>query len=103
MLSIAPSPHLKSLHQQLSSPTGSTAAWQIIDEYFDFMHVEDIKAELWLLTKGALTNDLLPQNQQGADRHHILYHYELLSLLLDAVKFLHDKRGQKPTSPAIEI
>jgi hypothetical protein len=50
---------------------------------------------LWILTKGAITNDLMDQSKKGADRHNLIFGYELLLLFFDAVKVLHDKREHK--------
>jgi len=31
-----------------------------------------IKEALWMLTKGAITNDLMGQSKKGADRHNLV-------------------------------
>jgi len=55
------------------------------------MDIEEIKEELWILTKGTITNDLMEQAEKGIDRHNLIFSYEFLMLFLDAVKVLHNK------------
>ena len=70
-------------------------AWTVINEYFHFIRIESIKEELWILTKGTITNDLMDQSKKGADRHNLIFGYEFLLLFFDAVKVLHEKREHK--------
>lgn len=87
--------YLEDMKQKLYSKGSKKAAWNIIDEYFHFMGVEGIREELWILTKGTITNDLMEQSEKGTDRHNLIFGYELLVLFFDAVKVLHDKWEQK--------
>ena len=87
--------HLEHIKQTLLHKKNKKAAWAVIDEYFHFIGVESIKEELWILTKGAITNDLMDQSKKGADRHNLIFGYEFLLLFFDAVKVLHEKREHK--------
>ncbi len=87
--------HLERMKQALLHKKNKKAAWTVINEYFHFIGIESIKEELWILTKGAITNDLMDQSKKGADRHNLIFGYELLLLFFDAVKVLHDKREKK--------
>lgn len=87
--------HLQRMKQALLRKKNKKAAWTVINEYFHFIGIESIKEELWILTKGTITNDLMDQSKKGADRHNLIFGYELLLLFFDAVKVLHDKREQK--------
>ncbi len=87
--------YLENMKQRLLSEQSTGAAWSIIDEYLHFMGLETIKEELWILTKGTLTNDLMDQSQKGIDRHDLIFGYEFLVLFFDAVKVLHTKWEQQ--------
>ena len=87
--------HLERMKQALLLKKNKKAAWTVIDEYFHFIGIESIKEELWILTKGAITNDLMDQSKKGVDRHNLIFGYEFLLLFFDAVKVLHDKREHK--------
>jgi hypothetical protein len=87
--------HLERMKQALLHKKNKKAAWTVINEYFHFIGIESIKEELWILTKGTITNDLMDQSKKGADRHNLIFGYELLLLFFDAVKVLHDKREHK--------
>lgn len=87
--------HLENMKQKLLNKRSKKAAWKIIAEYFSFMGLETIREELWILTKGTITNDLMDQSEKGMDRHNLIFGYEFLVLFFDAVKLLHDKREQK--------
>jgi hypothetical protein len=87
--------HLERMKQALLRKKKKKAAWTVINEYFHFIGIESIKEELWILTKGTITNDLMDQSKKGADRHNLIFGYELLLLFFDAVKVLHDKREHK--------
>lgn len=93
--------YLQNLHQTLLSRQSKKAAWDIIDEYFQCMKPEDSKKELWVLTKGAITNDLLEEADTGAKRQDLIFGYEFFCLFIDAIHLLHTKRQQKQLlSPA---
>lgn len=83
--------YLEGMKRKLLNKGSKKAAWSIIDEYFHFMGIEVIKEELWILTKGTITNDLMEQSEKGMDRHDLIFGYEFLVLFIDAVKVLHDK------------
>ena len=87
--------YLENMKQRLLSEQSTGAAWSIIDEYLHFMGLETIKEELWILTKGTLTNDLMDQSQKGMDRHDLIFGYEFLVLFFDAVKVLHTQWEQE--------
>ncbi len=89
--------YLEDMKQELLGKGTEEAAWSIIDEYFHFMGIEGIKEELWILTKGTITNDLMDQSGKGNDRHNLIFGYEFLVLFFSAVKVLHAKweQGQK--------
>jgi hypothetical protein len=87
--------YLEEMKQRLLNEQSKKAAWGIINEYFHFMGIETIKEELWILTKGTLTNDLMDPSAKGLDRHNLIFGYEFLVLFFDAVKVLHDKRENK--------
>ena len=59
------------------------------------MGMESIREELWILTKGTITNDLMEQSEKGKDRHDLIFGYEFLVLFFEAVKVLHDKWENK--------
>ena len=87
--------HLQRMKQALLHKKNKKAAWTVINEYFHFIGIESIKEELWILTKGTITNDLMDQSKNGKDRHNLIFGYEFLLLFFDAVKVLHDKREHK--------
>ena len=87
--------HLQRMKQALLHKKNKKAAWTVINEYFHFIGIESIKEELWILTKGTITNDLMDQSKKGADRHNLIFGYEFLLLFFDAVKVLHEKREHK--------
>lgn len=87
--------YLEDMKQKLLLEKSKKAAWNIIDGYFHFMGIESIREELWILTKGTLTNDLMEQSEKGMDRHNVIFGYEFLVLFFDAVKLLHDKWEEK--------
>jgi len=86
---------LEEMKQKLQAKRSKKAAWKIIDEYFGFMELESIKEELWILTKGTITNDLMEQSEKGMDRHNLIFGYEFLLLFFDAVNLLYAKREKK--------
>jgi len=87
--------YLENMKQELLNKGNKKAAWNVIHEYFDFMGMEAIGEELWIMTKGVITNDLMEQSEKGQDRHDIIFNYEFMLLFFDAVKLLHDKWEQK--------
>ncbi len=62
------------------------------------MGIESIREELWILTKGAITNDLMEQSDKGFDRHNLIFGYEFLLLFFDAIDLLHGKHARKKGS-----
>ena len=84
--------YLEDMKQMLLNKQSKKSAWSIIDEYFHFMGIESIREELWILTKGTITNDLMDQSDTGLSRHNLIFGYEFLVMFIDAVKLLHDKR-----------
>lgn len=84
--------YIEDLKQELHQKGTKKAAWAIIEQYFGQMEIESIKEELWVLTKGTITNDLMEQSQKGLHRLNLIDNYEILILFVDAVKVLHDKR-----------
>lgn len=87
--------YLENMKQELRNKGSKKAAWKIINEYFSFMGLESIREELWILTKGTITNDLMDQSEKGIDRHNLIFGYEFLVLFFDTVKVLHDKWKKK--------
>ena len=87
--------YLENMKQELLNVGSKKAAWAIINEYFHFMGMEGIREELWILTKGTITNDLMEQSEKGIGRHDLIFGYEFLILFFDAVKVLNDKREKK--------
>ncbi len=87
--------YLENMKDELLSKGSKKAAWSIINKYFHFMGIETIREELWILTKGTITNDLMEQSEKGMDRHNLIFGYEFLVLFFDAVKVLHDKREHR--------
>lgn len=87
--------YLENRKQTLLNKGGKKAAWDIINEYFQYTTIESIKEELWLLTKSTITNDLVEQAEDGADRHNLIFGYEFLVLLLEAVHQLYQIRKEK--------
>ena len=87
--------YLQNLKEELKEKQTKKAARKIITEYFQFMSLESIKEELWILAKGTITNDLMEQAEKGSSRHDLLFGYEFLSLFMDAVHAVHTKWQQK--------
>lgn len=80
--------HLQTRLRQEQSPE---AAWAIIDEYFSCNGPDAIREELWIMAKGAVTNDLITDS--AASRHELLFGYEFLQLMVDAVGVLHAQQS----------
>ena len=87
--------YLTRLEDKLKAKQTPKAAWKIIDEYFSFMDKQTIHQELWMLTVGTVTNDLMNKAEKGMDRHDTIFFYEYTKLLFDALSFLHDKHKIK--------
>ena len=87
--------YLEEMKHKLATKNSEKAAWKIVDEYFRFTGIESIREELWILTKGTITNDLMEQSEKGVDRHNLIFGYEFLILFFDAIKVLHDKWSKK--------
>ena len=86
---------LADMQQRLREDKSAAAAWAIIEEYFACNGPEGIRTELWTLTKGAITNDLMDEAETGAKRHELLFGYEFLQLMIDAVEVLNYQRIQQ--------
>lgn len=77
---------LAKMQQRLRREQSPEAAWAIIDEYFSCNGPDGIKEELWIMAKGAITNDLVADS--AASRHELLFGYEFLQLTLEAMGLL---------------
>jgi hypothetical protein len=77
---------LATLQQRLRQEQSPEAAWAIIDEYFSCNGPDTIRQELWIMAKGAITNDLVADT--AASRHELLFGYEFLELTLEAMGLL---------------
>ncbi len=85
--------YLQRMKEALRQKKSKKAARAVIHEYFSFMGLEGIREELWILTKGAITNDLVEQSDNGKDRHDLIFGYEFLLLFVDAVWVLYEPPG----------
>lgn len=85
--------YLQNLKQRLLKEKSESAAWAVIDEYFHYISLESIKEELWILTKGTITNDLMDQSDIGVGRHDLIFGYEFQVLVMEAVHQLYDIRN----------
>lgn len=83
---------LATLQTRLRREQSPEAAWAIIDEYFSCNGPDGIREELWIMAKGAITNDLVTDS--AASRHELLFGYEFLELMVEAVESL--TRLRKP-------
>lgn len=81
---------LKELHEQFTSQPGEATAQKILEQYFSYVNVTQVQEQLWELTHGTITNELL-DTQTGADRHNLIFFYEYTRLFLSAVYFLYGK------------
>lgn len=73
-------------------PNDETRAWSVIAEFFLFFR-EGTAEELWAMTKRSLTND---QDQTSAhDRSNMIFLYEHLKELVEAVFILHEIKNNK--------
>ncbi|GAA4300622.1 hypothetical protein [Compostibacter hankyongensis] len=91
---------LEEMRQELLKEKNKEAAWAIIKEYFQFISIAETKKELWVLTKGALTNDLVEESEEGTTRHDLIFGYEFLILLLEAVHVLYQAKKARAAKKA---
>jgi hypothetical protein len=69
-----------------------TKAWAVVEAYLDFFGEEGTAEELWEMTKRSLTNE---EDQTSAhDRSNMIFLYEELKKLTDAVVVLYKVRRQ---------
>jgi hypothetical protein len=87
---------LKELHEQFTTAPAEATAQQIMQQYFGYINATQAQQQLWQLTHGAITNDLLTDTQTAADRHNLIFFYEYTSLFINAVYFLHSKTATDP-------
>ena len=94
---------LATLQTHLRQEQSPEAAWAIIDEYFSCNGPDTIREELWIMAKGAVTNDLIADT--AASRHELLFGYEFLQLMVDAVGVLHNlsKKQKVETTSQLPI
>jgi hypothetical protein len=85
---------LAKMQQRLRREQSPEAAWAIIDEYFSCNGPDGIREELWIMAKGAITNDLITDS--AASRHELLFGYEFLQLMVEAVGLLHNRQKKQP-------
>jgi hypothetical protein len=77
---------LAKMQVRLREEQSPEAAWAIIEEYFSCNGPDTIRQELWIMAKGAITNDLVTDT--AASRHELLFGYEFLELTLEAMGLL---------------
>jgi len=87
---------LKELHQQFTETPVEATANRIMEQYFSYCDAEHVQDELWALTHGAITNELLTDTQTAAERHNLIFFYEYTSLFIKAVYYLHGKTAKNP-------
>ena len=87
---------LKQLHQQFTAMPNPTTAKQIMEQYFSYNNAIEAQQQLWELTHGSITNELLADTQTATDRHNLIFFYEYTSLFLQAVYFIHGKTAKDP-------
>jgi len=81
---------LKHQQDELTSRPKEATAKKIVDEYFRYVDVNYIHEQLWLLTHGTITNELL-ETQTAADRHNLIFFYGYTKLFFSAAWFLYNK------------
>jgi hypothetical protein len=86
---------LNNLRQDLIKNQTKESAWNIIDKYFNFLGLDDIHNELWVLTVGTLTNDEMQQFEKGIERHNLIFFFEYTKMFFEAVDLLYNKRKKK--------
>lgn len=69
--------------------------YQIIDNFFDFAHLPQIREELWEMLK--LTVSSSYHIQPRRDRANLLYFYEKLEQLVEAVHIIHQREKKRPS------
>ena len=77
---------LATLQTRLRREQSPEAAWAIIDEYFSCNGIEGARDELWMMAKGAITNELVADTAEK--RNELLFGYEFLELMMEAVNLL---------------
>jgi hypothetical protein len=82
---------LKELQEQFTDKPKESTAQKIMDEYFSYVNANHVQEQLWELTIGTITNELM-DTQTGADRHNLIFFYEYTRLFFNAVYFLHCKK-----------
>jgi hypothetical protein len=81
---------LNNLRQELAAKQTKESAWNIIDEYFNFIDLDGIHNELWLLTAGTLTNDEIEPAQKVIDRKNLIFFFEFTKMFFEAVQLLYN-------------
>ena len=74
---------LATLQTRLRREQSPEAAWAIIDEYFSCNGIEGARDELWMMAKGAITNELVADTAEK--RNELVFGYEFLQLMVEAV------------------
>jgi hypothetical protein len=87
---------LKQLHEQFTAMPKETTAQKIMEQYFGYINATQVQEQLWELTHGTITNNLLKDTQTAAHRHNLIFFYEYTSLFINAVYFLQGKTAKDP-------
>jgi len=87
---------LKQLHEQFSTMPKEATAKEIKKQYFGYINATQVQQQLWELTHGTITNELLKDTQTAADRHNLIFFFEYTNLFINAVYFLHGKTATDP-------
>jgi len=87
---------LKELHEQFTTAPAEATAQQIMQQYFGYINATQVQQQLWQLTHGTITNELLTDTQTAADRHNLIFFYEYTALFINAVYFIHSKTAKDP-------
>jgi hypothetical protein len=90
-------PFLIKLQQQLKEKQTRQSAQGIINEYLSFFTEDSINKELWMLTVGALTNDVM-EVEKASDRNDIIFFYEYTKMFYEAIFLLYNKRKRSKKS-----
>lgn len=69
--------------------------YQVIDNFFDFAHLPQIRTELWEMLK--LTVSSSYHIQRRRDRANLLYFYEKLEQLVEAAHIIHQREKKRPS------
>jgi len=67
--------------------------YDVIDNFFDFAHLPQIRDELWEMLKLTVTSSYHIQPRR--DRANLLYFYEKLEQLIEAAHVIHRKKNEK--------